>query len=278
MSKNPKIDTNGNYEGVVYMYFNTITKKSYIGLTDNEENRRKRWKIKNTNSYGGKKITEARKMYGVDDSVWTYSVLEKITDPNHDELNKKLRKAETKWIRELDTVNDGYNSSYGSGMQGLTHNKESREKISKHHRKTQSEATKKKISESLKGRKVSEKTKAKISKSNSGKKRSEEQRKAQSQRMKGINPIKASEAAAKWREEHGSYWKGKTMSEEAKANMKRAQQEKGTSCVATFPDGHEEEFPTMLDAAKATGVNVGSVASAIKTGGKTNNNCKYRRK
>ena len=67
------------------------------------------------------------------------------------------------------------------------------------------------------------------------------------------------------------------MSVEAKAKMKAAQQKQGTKCIATFPDGHEELFLTMNDAAKAIGINVGSVAYAIKTGGTTKNGFKFKK-
>lgn len=100
--------------------------------------------------------------------------------------------------------------------------------------------------------------------------------KAQSDRMKGINPTAATEAAKKWREENGgSYWKGKEMSADAKANMKAAQQERGISVGVIFPDGHTEDFTTMLDASKRTGDGAGSVKYSIEHGSTTERGYKY---
>ena len=100
--------------------------------------------------------------------------------------------------------------------------------------------------------------------------------KAQSDRMKGINPTAATEAAKKWREENGgSYWKGKKIPPEGRANMKAAQQERGTSVRVLFPNGHTEDFTTMLDASKKTGDGAGSVKYSIEHGSTTKRGYKY---
>lgn len=78
-----------------------------------------------------------------------------------------------------------------------------------------------------KQRVVSEETKAKISVSNKGKTRTAEQKRASSERLKGKVPEAANEGAKKWHKKNGgSYWKGKKMSDEAKAYMKAAQQKR----------------------------------------------------
>ena len=87
----------------------------------------------------------------------------------------------------------------------------------------------------------------------------------------------ATEAAKEWVKQNGSYWKNHPIPDEAKANMKKAQQLRGTDCIATFPDGHEEAFPTMLDAANATGLNVGSVKYSIDHNSTTRNGIKFRK-
>jgi hypothetical protein len=90
-------------------------------------------------------------------------------------------------------------------------------------------------------------------------------------------PVAATEAAKEWVKQNGSYWKNHPIPDEAKANMKKAQQLRGTDCIATFPDGHEEAFPTMLDAANATGLNVGSVKYSIDHNSTTRNGIKFRK-
>ena len=59
--------------------------------------------------------------------------------------------------------------------------------------------------------------------------------------------------------------------------MKSAQQKRGIKVLATYPDGSQMEFGTMLDAAKACNMNVGSVASVIKTGGTCRNGMKFQK-
>ena len=49
--------------------------------------------------------------------------------------------------------------------------------------------------------------------------------------------------------------------------MKAAQQKLGTKVIAIYPDGTTQEFNTMLDAAKACDMNVGSVSYLAKSNG-----------
>ena len=51
--------------------------KSYIGQTENMKVRNQSWNKPNSTSYGGKKITEARKKYGVGEDAWQTDILEK---------------------------------------------------------------------------------------------------------------------------------------------------------------------------------------------------------
>lgn len=279
MSKNPKINEDGKYEGVIYKYTNKTTSKPYVGETDNEESRRKSWNRRSDSAYGGKKIKEARQTYGTSEDAWDYEVLEKILSDTHEDQLNQLTEREEYWIRKEDAVENGYNNSYGKGNKGIKFDPERAKRCGdsmrgKHH----TPEAKEKISKALTGRKSSDETKQKISQKLKGIRRTPEQRKAMSEARKGKVPLAAKEGADKWREENGgSYWKGRKMSTEARAKMKSIQQGKGTSCVATFPDGHEENYNTMLDAAKATGHNVGSVASAIKTDGITKNGYKFRK-
>ena len=183
-----------------------------------------------------------------------------------------------------DSVNNGFNDYKNSERH---FSEEHRANISRNHRTYQTEETKKKLSEANKGRVVSEETKQKISEGNTGKVRTPEQRSAQSERMKGQVPVAATAAAKEWVKQNGAYWKTHPISDETKARMKAVQQERGTAVVATFPDGTEHDYTTMLDAAKAATahvahmghkVGVGSVSHCIKTGGKTKDNFKFRKK
>ena len=273
-----EITDDGKYRGVIYKYTNKNTGLPYVGKAPHEANRRQSWKKPGNNGYAGKKIADARMQYGVDDTVWDYEVLEEFLADTKEELKEMLKAAETKWITEEDAVENGYNSSYGDGMKGRKHTDQSKALISQNHRNYQSEDTRKKLKTAMEGRVVSDATKAKISAGNKGKKRTAAMNQAQSDMRKGIEPKAATAGLKAYFEKHGhGPNKGIKISDEGRANMKAAQQSRGTKTIATSPDGNEEEYPTMLDAAKGCGLNVGSVANAIKTGGKTKNGYKFRK-
>jgi len=278
MSKHPEITLDGRYRGVIYEYANVKTNMSYIGKTDNEKIRKQSWNNKGSRSYGGKKIMEARKEYGTGPDAWDYNVLEEIFSDTHEELDAKLKERETHWIREKDTVENGYNGAYGDGNLGVKFSKARAAKCGdsmrgKHH----SDKTKALISAKGKGRRHTEQSKAKISQKLRGQKRTEAQKKAQSIRQKGIVPVAATAGAKEWvKKNGGGYWKNHPIPDAARANMKKTQQARGTDCTAAFPDGHTETFPTMLDAAKATGLNVGSVKYSIEHKSITRNGFKFK--
>ena len=120
-------------------------------------------------------------------------------------------------------------------------------------------------------------TKLRISQGNTGKKRTPQMRKAQSNRMKGIEPKAASEGAKKWRETHGGgYWGNHKIPDTARANMKLAQQKRGKAVRAFAPDGTWQDFNTMNDAAKALGMNPGSIANNLKSNGVCNNGYRFK--
>ena len=279
MSKNPERTENGQYRGVIYERHNKATDQSYVGKTDNEKIRKQSWNNKGSRSYGGKKIMEARKEYGTGPDSWDYNVLEEIFSDTHEEIDAKLKERETHWIREKDTVENGYNHSYGDGNLGIEYDEERRKQCGnamrgKHH----TNETKALLSEKGKGCHHTDDAKTKISKKLKGLKRTEVQKQAQSARQKGKIPVAATAAAKEWvKQNGGGYWKNQSLPDSVKANMKKAQQERGTDCVATFPDGHEEAFTTMLDAANATGVAVGSVKYSIDHNSLTKNGFKFRK-
>lgn len=134
--------------GIIYCYLNPINHKRYIGQTMNERSRKNAFKTQDlycTSSRNGGKLSKfdnARKKYGTD--IFIYSVLCKIEDDNIDELKERLNELEIYYIKKFDTFNNGYNSTKG-GFSGKL-----------------SEETKNKISNSLKGHKMSELTYQKL--------------------------------------------------------------------------------------------------------------------
>jgi hypothetical protein len=99
--------------------------------------------------------------------------------------------------------------------------------------KTISEEQKKKISESMKGRKLSEEQKKKISESMKGRKLSEEHKTKLRESMKGINTwTKGSKASEETKKKLSKIRKGKKrkpFSDETKAKMKQAKLENPTN-------------------------------------------------
>ena len=218
MSKHPEKTEDGKYRGVIYERHNKATDQSYVGKTDNEKIRKQSWNNKGSRSYGGKKIMEARKEYGTGPDAWDYNVLEKIFSDTHEELDAKLKERETHWIREKDSVENGYNHSYGDGNLGIEYDEERRKQCGnamrgKHH----TEETKALLrAKSKKGvprpKEITEKIRAKLI----GKKRTEAQKKAQSERQKGVIPVAATAAAKEWvKQNGGSYWKNHPIPDEA---------------------------------------------------------------
>ncbi len=229
MCKHPEQTPDGKYRGVIYERKNKITGKSYVGKTENEKIRKQSWNNKSNNSYGGEKITDARKQYGIGSDVWDYSVLEEVFTDTQEEMKAKLKERETFWIKEKDAVNNGYCGAYGDGNLGSDYDEERKKKCGnamrgKHH----SNATKAKLSKKNKGRHHTKEARAKISKKLKGIKRTDAQKKAQSLRQKGKIPMAATAAAKEWVKQNGAYWKNHPISDEAKANMKKAQQARGT--------------------------------------------------
>ena len=252
------------YEGVVYCYTNLADQdKVYVGCTPREKTRRDSWRNW-SNAYAGAKIAQARKESQPGD--WHYTVLERLYSEDLVELEKELERREAVYIEQLDACENGYNSNRGgTGHTGMRHSDETRELISKNHRRTQSEETRKKLSEKFSGHVVKESTRRKISEKNTGKKRTDEMKKAQSDRLKGVVPVEATEAAKAYVQNNGGgYWSNHKLSDQAKANMKAAQQKRGINVVAHFPDGRTETYPTLLDAEKATGVKVGSIHNNLR--------------
>ena len=276
---NPEIEVNDTtvewYSGVVYSRTLNVPEsedngKVYVGNTMDEKQRTYSWNNTGNKSYGGSKIDKARKTYGVKN--WDYKVLASVKGTSKEDVRAKLDELEAAYIEQFDSVNNGFNTSNGgTGQNGVVYDEERRKRNGDNRRgKPQSEETRAKISEALIGRQQSDETKAKISAGNTGKKRTEEQREAQSERMRGINPKAATEAAKKWREDNpGGWWASHLISDEMRANMSKSQLRRSTCVRATLDDGSCICFPAMDYAAKYFGMGAGSISNFIKTGNRS---------
>lgn len=132
-------------EGIIYCYTNKINGLKYIGQTTNEIGRRYSFtnpNVRYCTSYeiykqGGKlsKFDQARKDFGLD--AFEYKIIDRVENDDKECLINQLNALETYYIKKYDTMNNGYNMTEG-GYNGLL-----------------SDETKHKISESLKGHKMS---------------------------------------------------------------------------------------------------------------------------
>ena len=259
------------WQGVVYIYRLDAPGDEkdgwvYVGCTPEEETRKNRWN-KPKSKYAGKKIAAARRRYALIN--FKYTVVDTLYDRDIDKLVEKLEDREKDFIKMFDSFEHGFNSNKGgTGRKGtkISLEEKARRNMTRkdngfHH----TDAAKQKISAASKKRRKTQAEKNKISASNSGKKRTEEMKKAQSDRMKGIEPTAATEGAKKWRDKNGGgYWKGQKMSDEAKANMKAAQQRcVGVKVRAKFIDGTDMDFLTKSDAANHFGVSIAAIDYCI---------------
>jgi group I intron endonuclease len=142
----------------VYKITNNVNGKSYIGFTGNtiferfEQHKKDALKIRDN-----RKFYNAINKYGVD--AWNIELLESVDSAEF------AKQKEIELIEKFDTYNNGYNSTKGGdGNNGMIMSEESNAKRSKAlkgiaknytrmHGKTHSEESKKKISESHKGKK-----------------------------------------------------------------------------------------------------------------------------
>ena len=199
-------------EGVIYRY-KSPSGKYYIGQTINEESRRKDFLFEKR--YAGPKINYARKKYGPEN--FEYAVLMKVTGDNREEVIGYLNQLEQFFIKQYDSIKNGYNTSEGGASpKGYHHTDDAKRRIGSAAKKRitgtkLSDETRHKISESLKGhtswnkgRTPDEETRKKISESlkghtpwNTGKTLSEEHKKKISESNKGQNKGKPTWAKGK---------------------------------------------------------------------------------
>jgi len=146
-------------KGIIYVAENTVNGKRYVGQTRRKFEERQAHHKKDSEVCDFK-FYRAICKYGWDNFNWAV-IVEGV------ESVESLNRLEQYWIKELDTFKNGYNST--TGGEGCIVSAE----------------TKKKMSESRKGRHLSEETKKKISESHKGKHFSEEHRKKLSESHKG---------------------------------------------------------------------------------------------
>lgn len=118
------------YSGIIYLYRSKTTNKSYVGQTIDEERRKHQHMKADKNTY----FHNAIKKYGYDD--FEYSVIETLYNENKNELYKELIARESYWIDYYNSLApNGYNLIKGGNDYVI------------------SDATRKKISESVSGEK-----------------------------------------------------------------------------------------------------------------------------
>lgn len=96
-------------KGIIYKY-TSPSNKVYIGQTLNEERRRKEF-LNLKKQYGGLKINNARKKYKPEN--FKYEILFENEYDTIENANKELNEKEEYYIKQYDSINNGYNISIG---------------------------------------------------------------------------------------------------------------------------------------------------------------------
>jgi len=231
----------------IYCVTNTENNKKYVGITKNDIKKRLKEHITQSR-YSDYRFHQAIRKYGSD-------IFEIIEIDSTDTKDKALE-LESKYIKEYDTFNSGYNMNEG-GVGLVYHTDESKQKMSENNYwkgknrsgelnpmfgKTHSEETKRLMSEKKKGlysgenhplygKHHTEETKKKISEANLGK----------------------------------SAWnKGKLLSEETKNKISETKTGKVSytkEWIVTFPDGHKEDVDNLAEFCRVHNLNRGNMSS-----------------
>lgn len=161
--------------GYVYKITNKVNGKCYIGQSTNVGMRFYRYKRMECKKQT--KLYRAFVKYGIDSFSFN------IIDMGIDKL--KLDELEIHHIKLYNCIDDGYNCSCG-GSSGGKHSTETKRKISESQRgRIVSEESRRRMSEAWKGRIVTEETRRKMSNANKGKHRSDITNKRMAEARKG---------------------------------------------------------------------------------------------
>lgn len=235
----------------IYKITNVINNKIYVGSSINLKSRKHQHFYRLEKQYhGNNHLQSAYNKYGKDNFKW--EIIEYLPLTEDKEENKKLiLEREQYWIDTLDVCNTGYNINKNAEWNFCT--EETKRKISEGNKgKIVTDEFRIKMSNIIKGRKLSEKNKERLKKLHTGNKyrlgikHTEESKKKMSSSLKGkVSPNKgkpmSEEQKVKIRNsKKGSIpWNlGKPMSEEQK--IKVSNSKKGVPLKITPKD--QEEF------------------------------------
>lgn len=104
----------GKYYAFVYIRTLKLTDQSYVGQTNDINNRNNHFRSLKS-KYAGKKLENARKKYGTTLSDWDLRVI-RVEADTIENLEIKLDIKESAMMLLYDSVNNGYNSNYGHGI------------------------------------------------------------------------------------------------------------------------------------------------------------------
>ncbi|GEM_PF-2072852 len=265
---NTSENKNSLIKGVVYYHRCTndnpdLNGKYYVGVTPDEKTRLQKWNYWKNPQYAGKKLQNARNLTVPED--WEYSVIEQKEFSNKDDYDLWAKEKESEYIEKYDSFYHGFNGNKGgTGMCSDGFTPELRARIGKTSkgRKMPPESVAKRAAK-LRGRKNTPETIEKM-KNAPRPPRTPEQRAAQSARMKGKNPVAATEAAKKWQAENpGGWWSKHPILPESIEKRKITVREKAQRIKVTDSNNVETCYSCQTDAAKATGVADGSIKYAL---------------
>ena len=144
-------------KGIIYKY-TSPSNKVYIGQTLNEERRRKEF-LNLKKQYGGLKIYNARKKYKPEN--FKYEILFEKEYSDIEIANNELNILEEKYIKEYDSINNGYNTTLGGdSIRGVMLNEDCKQRMINTIKKGYEEG---KIINPFKNRKHTEETKSILS-------------------------------------------------------------------------------------------------------------------
>ena len=107
--------------GIIYLASNLITGKKYIGQTIKTLSERKSKHLQNSQTDLNNRFYQAIRKHGIDSFEW--EILEKADQTNLDER-------EIYWIKEFNSLYEGYNMTIGGGtLYGHKHTEETKKKI-----------------------------------------------------------------------------------------------------------------------------------------------------